>query len=252
MFVWASGVSQCFSVSLCSATEDSCAQGPNTALTKDTAFCKLILESSIACCVLPGIVLRNSGTLQRIPFLVFPYRCASSLKIHTSLAESSVVSWGLLSHLKREEPGSYGVLSALISRWSWWHFRCSAPFSIHASHVQHRCQWHFAELLGFSGTAKGVFYKEVDLIPCLKPKIIQNLNLSFQMNIFLKIFSSFSFEWIFLKCGTEEGFCLHNADIFLPCIHISSWNRGSLSCAFKLVALCRCTPPLLCTMKKST
>lgn len=71
------------------------------------------------------------------------------------------------------------------------------------------------------------------------------------MNLFFQIFSSFSFEWIFLECGTDKGSCLHNADNFLPFTHISSWNRGSLSSAFKLVALCRWMPPLLCMMKSA-
>lgn len=67
---------------------------------------------------------------------------------------------------------------------------------------------------------------EIDLNPCLKPRDHIEFNLAFQLFFFFLIFLSFSFDWMFLMCRTGKGSCLHNADIFPSCIHISSWNRS--------------------------
>lgn len=56
----------------CALPVDNCAQEPDTALINDVAFSKFIMESNMACCVLPGIVLCNSGT-HRVSSL-FPFQ----------------------------------------------------------------------------------------------------------------------------------------------------------------------------------
>lgn len=56
-------------------------------------------------------------------------------------------------------------------------------------------------------------------MPCLKPR--DQIEFLFLIELIFLNLLVLLFEWIFLECGTDKGSCLHDADIFLPCIHIS-------------------------------